>query len=538
MKWEHFFKDHILMRGYDYYKNGAVAELESDGDIIRAEVSGTEDYEVEICLKNNKIDDMYCSCPYADGGNNCKHMAAVLYAYEEENDCREAAFDIAKSVNAADDAFVRRFLINLLRNDKKLCAQFKRALSEPDDFDLNYYKIRANEIAEEHSDNYDYISYRDAYFFDEEISREFSDAAEYLIENKRYDEALDLSLFMIEFLCGLDIDDSDGCIGLLLGGCEELLLDIIRRGGAQTESRVFAEMLNAARKTSYELAKICYDKFIMTYFDDKKFLDEKLAYIDEMIEIYDKSDSYHREYAVPKYLAARLELMQESCGDDEIENFCRKYGAHMNVRRFLTDKYIEEEKYEDAINILNESLKTDEDFPGLIRDYLKKLNELYKITNDYDNYLGALWRLVLKSYELSDYTELKAQYTESEWKQKRERVFEAVKSYYQKAEIFYTEGLYDRLLDCAISDSGLVIVRKYKDALVPLFPNEILDKYTAEVQKEARFTSVREKYKMLVSVLREMRELPQGKERVQNIAAEWREKYRRRRAMMEELNAL
>ena len=537
MKWDHLFKDHILMRGYDYYKNGAVVDLEADGDIIRAEVSGTEDYEVEIYLKNNKIDDMYCSCPYADDGNNCKHMAAVLYAYEKNNS-REAAFDIEKSINAADDAFVRRFLINALRNDKKLCARFQRALSEPDDFDLNYYKIRANEIAEEYSDNYGYISYRDAYFFYEEISNEFSDAAEYLIENKRCDEALELSLFMVEFLCGLDIDDSDGCIGLLLGGCEELLLDIIKECGAQTESMVFAEILNAARKTSYELAKICYDEFIMTHFSDKKFMDEKFAYIDEMIDIYEKSDLYHREYAVPKYLAARLELMQETCGDDEIENFCRKYGAHMNVRRFLIDKYIEEEKYEDAINILNESLKTDEDFPGLIRDYLDELKGLYKITNDYDNYLSTLWRIVLESYELSDYTELKAQYTESEWKQKRERVFEAVKSYYQKAEIFYTEGLYDRLLECAVSDNGLRIVRKYKDALVPLFSNEILDKYTAEVQKEARFTSVREKYKMLVSVLREMRELPQGEERVQKIAAEWREKYRRRRAMMEELNAL
>ena len=117
-------------------------------------------------------------------------------------------------------------------------------------------------------------------------------------------------------------------------------------------------------------------------------------------------------------------------------------------------------------------------------------------------------------------------------------MFEAVKSNYQKAEVFYTEGLYDRLLKCAVSDNGLGMIRKYKDALVPLFPEEILDKYTTEVQKAACFTSGRETYKRIVSVLREMRELPRGEERVQKIAAEWREKYRRRKAMMEELNAL
>ena len=29
---------------------------------------------------------MYCSCPYAEGGNNCKHMAAVLFEIEEQSE--------------------------------------------------------------------------------------------------------------------------------------------------------------------------------------------------------------------------------------------------------------------------------------------------------------------------------------------------------------------------------------------------------------------------------------------------------------------
>ena len=257
-----------------------------------------------------------------------------------------------------------------------------------------------------------------------------------------------------------------------------------------------------------------------------------------MIEFYDKSDSYYHKYSASEYLTARLKLMKEMCGDDEIEMFCRKYWSYSDVRRFLTDKYIEEEKYQDAITILIESLKMDKDYKGLVIEHLDKLKELYKITNDYDNYLNTLWQIVFESFDLSYYKELKEQYTEKEWEEKRERVFKAIKSFYQKAELFYMEGLYDRLLECAIPCNGLDIVRRYKDVLVPLFPRKILDKYTDEVKKEAAIASNRAIYKSIVSVLREMRELPQGEERVQEIVSDWKEKYCRRRAMMEELKEL
>ena len=54
-----------------------------------------------------EITDMYCSCPYALDGRNCKHMAAVLYEWSEEaeeeesaNVVREDLFQPAYTINA------------------------------------------------------------------------------------------------------------------------------------------------------------------------------------------------------------------------------------------------------------------------------------------------------------------------------------------------------------------------------------------------------------------------------------------------------
>ena len=62
-----------------YYESGAVTELSRTEGGYRALVEGTEDYEVEIEIKDNRILDMRCTCPYAGDGKYCKHMAAVLY---------------------------------------------------------------------------------------------------------------------------------------------------------------------------------------------------------------------------------------------------------------------------------------------------------------------------------------------------------------------------------------------------------------------------------------------------------------------------
>ena len=84
--WKDLFQEHILARGEAYYFDGAVLELHKTEHGYHAVVEGTEDYEVDIEMEGGRVCEMYCSCPYAEDGNNCKHMAAVLFEIEEQNE--------------------------------------------------------------------------------------------------------------------------------------------------------------------------------------------------------------------------------------------------------------------------------------------------------------------------------------------------------------------------------------------------------------------------------------------------------------------
>ena len=83
MDWYKLFRQHILDRGIEYYEDGEVTEFSYSNNEIKASVNGSDIYEVEISLDEEDVVDMYCSCPHAAGGHNCKHMAAVLFKFEE-----------------------------------------------------------------------------------------------------------------------------------------------------------------------------------------------------------------------------------------------------------------------------------------------------------------------------------------------------------------------------------------------------------------------------------------------------------------------
>lgn len=69
-------------RGVDYERRGAVGQLVLRGDLLQAEVEGSEyePYRVTVSLDVGGVRAASCSCPY-DWGGLCKHSVAALLAY-------------------------------------------------------------------------------------------------------------------------------------------------------------------------------------------------------------------------------------------------------------------------------------------------------------------------------------------------------------------------------------------------------------------------------------------------------------------------
>ena len=83
LRWTDRFDGKIIGRGKALAAEGTVVGLHRSLPGWRAMVVGTELYGVSVQIEKGVIAGTACSCPYALGGKNCKHMAAVFFILEQ-----------------------------------------------------------------------------------------------------------------------------------------------------------------------------------------------------------------------------------------------------------------------------------------------------------------------------------------------------------------------------------------------------------------------------------------------------------------------
>lgn len=97
-----------------------------------------------------------------------------------------------------------------------------------------------------------------------------------------------------------------------------------------------------------------------------------------------------------------------------------------------------------------------------------------------------------------------------------------------------SEGLWERLMKAVTAAGRLSVLDRYETALKERYPNEMLEAYTCILTREAAAASDRKRYQELSHYLKKLMQYPGRAERAARLAEDWRTRYIRRRAMMEE----
>ena len=566
MNWKKLFAIHILERGYDYYCDDAVENMEISDDIIRADVIGSEDYEVEISLSNGEVTDMYCSCPYALDGRNCKHMAAVLYEWseneaeekkDEENAINTDLFQPAYTVKShkkkltaveglvsgANEEDVRSFLAAVLAEDEKLLLRFHNIINKQvTREDINNYIRQVDIIADRYMGRNHFISYYEADGFISELEEIIDEDVRRMIDNGNYLSAFEVMNYIFVLIGDVDMDDSDGGTGMLADRIYQLWLELLVKVSSKEKRKMFDWFTSHLDGSVIDYLEEYIEQIIMGEFEEKEYEQAKLDFIEDMIARSERKDSdWSRDYGVGKWAVRYLEMLQEKkASDEQIEEVCKRYWKNSSVRRYYVDICMKKKEYDHVLQILDECILLDKQYRGLISEYSEKKKEIYLLQGNKSAYIEQLWKLVLEheAGDLELYRELKKQYTADEWLVKREEIFGKLPAYAHVEKLYKEEKLYDRLLVYVLNSPGLYALQEYEKVLKKEYPEQILNKYNDEVSKMAVHTSDRKNYTHLVSLLRKMQQIKGGSKLVEQIVAEWKIKYKNRPAMMDELRKL
>lgn len=580
IKWKELFAARILARGYDYYLDGNVWDLRHEGAKVTATVAGTEDYCVTISLTNNEIEDMDCDCPYAADGNYCKHEAAVLYALTEgveeiESESFEKQRENEEQTDACHppaDAQGRNkpSWLSKIETEREELKQYISCMSEDEMRDMLYKlacndeslknriaAMYANDIDEklilkmrkmvdnieyEHSDRSEFIDWRHASDFIGDLIEFLCSNVQPLINRGMLEEAFELTCYVFLTIGNAEIDD-DGDIAIGAGECCEFWKEIVQKASDMQQERMYDWFSNHIGNDSvYDYMEDYLEDFRMTGFHSKRLLNRRLEELDEIISIevedYRNNPDNWRVYKLIRNLDNRIDTMVE------LEMPCAEMLSYMEKYTFIPKILIRyaEAVYDDrdvdyAIGLLQKGKIRDADNSSSVSAYSRKLIEFYTEQDTKKELVEELSFQVLNCYQkdLNYINRLKGFITEEKWIVIREDILDAESCSTVRLDLMRQEKLYDSLMKEILKTGSITTLERFEKDLRSEYQHEIRDMYADYVRATVKNTYNRKQYRYLVTDLRKIRRYEGGKELAESIAASWKQEYKRRTALMDEL---
>lgn len=568
MEWYALFRPHILDRGIEYYEDGNVIDFECTEDTITARVTGSEDYIVEIDIEKENVLGMYCSCPYARDGKNCKHMAAVLFRFEEmlsELDCEQMveSFDLENSLsidsmsnemakkkqeiealvakipeNDIRDMLVSRLMSdNQLKNQLQMKYAFKMTSKMMIDLRNEIDQIIYN------NSRGGFVDWYHASDFCTELSSFLDTKVNLLIENDCLKQAFEITNVVFHCIGNVDMDDSDGESTYVLNSCYECWETIIHKADGAFKNEVKTWFEDHRNGYVLDFMEEYMDEILFQEFGNDEKIREEIQLLDEMIAKAKGNDCgiyYSVYHGYENAILKRIQYMEKlNYTAEEIEKYKQENRRFFAIRELEITDAISRKDYKKAIDVLKESKSLDVDYVEQTKNYCEQLITIYDKLNMKEEHCKELesYLIQYRQFDLKYYKMLKAEITnEQKWSEIVDRIVEHNPCERLVCDVLQDEKRYEQLM-CKIEQSSgnVELLDRYERVLRKNNPDKVMKIYVKYLSEAVECANDRNKYKHLMSYLKKIAACSGGGSVAKDIAKAWRQEYKRRSAMMDEL---
>ncbi len=545
----------VLLRGQAYHQEGRVTALEqADAKAWTAEVEGTDLYYVHFKLDSEGDFSCTCTCPY-DWGPVCKHVIAVLFAIEEaypEAFSGEAiqtpqskSDEVREILESMPHETLVDILVGLAEDDRAISLDIRARFGEGAP-DKAVYLRMAREALRLGQDRYGFIDYwgasRAYHGLDSLLSR-----AGTLLREGRSDRAVPIAQAVLERTAKAyeNADDSMGALGDCIGTALNILSEASVHIGEEQRCELFDYCLALAPIDPYcdfgwgwELAGIAADSIASPEERSRCFalldaMAERRA--DEGIDLRYHITDHDRETAA----RIKLSVVEREGGEEAALHFIQDHIHLHPFRQRLIQHHLGREDIFEVKRLCTDWL---EEHSAAIsadrRYYLDTLLEVAQREKDTAEILRLARALLLDTGDLKYYDLFKETLPGQEWPEALEALIADLEAtsrgWSVVPEIYAREGMWKRLLESALQ-AGEPLLKRYRDMLEPRFPEEISKAYEGIVYTMLERTSDRGTYEHAAEYMHRMAAMGYG-EHVEEIIDDLTSTYRRRRAMIEELN--
>ncbi|MGM9600435.1 MAG: SWIM zinc finger domain-containing protein [Faecousia sp.] len=544
MDWQKMFTPWILERGRNYWDDDCVESLYQDGNTVTAVVSGTEDYDVEIEMgRGGNIAYMSCTCPYAGEGNNCKHMAAVLFAMDEDiweqpdiphnGECFDK-LPWQEALNGLSPEEMRQLLSELAQSDRGLQERIAALHGQLSAEAMEAtWETQLAELPEKYTDRFDYIDYNHAYDFFMELDDFLRARLPRLLETEQVMEAFSLSCMVFETGMEQDVDDSDGGSSMLAGSCEDAWRKLLNQANPRQEQEMYAWFASHTHAPEWDYGSEVVEQFFYHWEWSAPLLEQNLRLLDT--ELAGEGNS---EYRLKELLNWRANTMAAlGMEPTAIDRFWAQYRHLPFVREREIELTLNEKNFDGAVRLLKESKELDKEDDFRVRNHSQKLISIYQQTGQTGSLREEL-RFQIFSCVQRDLTYIKLYrdiIPDEEWPALLDTLLRHETTKSLKYELLAFGEQYERLYQAIVQEGSFRRLSQYADILCRWSPEQVRDTYVRMLDGVMSRSSDRNMYRETIGYLQRVQQFPDGVETAKRLADSWRERFGRRKAMLDEL---
>ena len=565
-EFEQLIDETILQRGFQYFKKGLVTGLDeiSPGE-YEAIVHGTEQYTVNLTIKNEVVTEFVCTCPY-DKGPICKHVVAVIFNLQEAE--LNLKVKPGKTSKKGDEAAPRKStkkktieeqvdeLLCILSHDelkeyiKGRCMKersFQQLfianfayLVNPDSQALYSKQIQA--ILNTYGDRDGFLGYSESRSAGSAV-QELVHRAVQMMESENYQTAMYMACAILEEMVGAleYADDSCGEIGGCIKSALAILNTLAEKSIVETQRvELFNYAINAYKKKLFKGWNWHLDMIELAISLIKK--QEETALIHQLIDkILPTGKGYDWEYSKAQQL--KLELIRKTESEEKLTLFLEQNIKNPDFRKEVIGKAIKNKEYAKAIALAKTGILLDEkETPGIANDWRKTLLDIYILQQDTENILKMARYLFENSIDCSKkiYFIIKKCVSPDIWKSFVDQLIVDVNSqsrgdnYPLVSQINIWEERWDTLFEQLKKGVSLDRIESSEKYLAKGYSPQLIDLYHASILKFMVRNVGRGYYQTACCYIRRMIKLG-GREKANLVIANLRQLYPNRRALMEEL---
>jgi len=544
-------------RGVDYFEAGRVKVVDASPSWVKAVVSGTDDYRVEINLDN--LISATCTCPY-DWGGYCKHIVATMLTMvhddgkvealiEEKETTRERVEILLKKVELED---LRSFLLREFKNFPNLMSHFLITFSDVGEGkSINDYKEEVRDLYSDAGEGYGFIDYDTMIDFSS-----IEELADLYIAKGAYLEGARICRALFETISEMmaNTDDSYGYYGESFCGYLEKFAECIDGAGLDFEAKrgyidyIFNKYIRGDpdyfQDEYYEvLQRLCTSEAELRYWKEllEPHLPEPLPEsLPEPLPgpIPDPREQRSRHYRSRKHLSAQIHILLALEERDEYYKLIEyHYMDSPDLCLLHAEQLKKDGRIDEAVRVAEKGIEIFQRPSTLIRF----LNEIYK-TSDIEKYRENLQTLFVQGRDWASYEKLKEISSEKEWDNFLERVVGLLSQEWFGRDmiisIYLKEEIFDEALEMVLDADSLDVLSTYHEVLSRLYPAEYFDAYRRLIMPFIGSRTGRAHYRQGITHLKNMKGVGGFEDEFGAFLDELRETYSRRPAFIDEARGL